>query len=240
MSSSPRPAVYVPEPYDPRRAVAPGADAGLDGLTAYVEAVVLPELRRKRRFRMTVLVLVLLLAGLGAGWQLVWRNGTASSATAPAGSGVAPGDPTDPPFGLGSVYRSASGHFAARFLGLTAERSQSGTIGGESYTLHFTGDESSGAFVAGAELTPGVPRDQVQELLHGLIAGMGGRPGLTLGDVHATTFKHRPARSATLTNNRGTVLTLLAVVYGSQRIYLLGAPSGSALTLLKSSFVALP
>jgi hypothetical protein len=240
MSSTPPPAVYVPEPYQPRLAASRVDDPTVIGLETYVAQVVEPARRHKRRVRLTLLTLVLLAAAAIASWQLGFEHGTSRPTTVPVGSGVTPGAPTDPPVGPGNVYRSTAGHYAARFLGLPTEASRPGAAGGLLYTLHAVVDDSSGSFVESSDLYPGIAPREVDSFLRGLVAATAGPRGLAVAENKATTFHGRPAQTVRLVDATGHSVTLLAVAFGTRRFYLLGAESGSAFTLLKDSFVALP
>ncbi len=240
MSSTPPPAAYVPEPYQPRTAAARVADPTVIGLETYVAQVVLPARRHKRRVRLTLLALVLLVTAAIASWQLDFGASATRPAAVPVGSGVTSGASTNSPGDLGTVYRSAAGHYAARFLGLPLETTKPGAADGQLFTFHLTGDDNADAFVAGAELYPGIPPQQSEALLLGLVAGMAGPTGLAVAENKAITFHGRPARQARLVDAKGNSINVLAAVYGTQRIYVLSAPSGSAFNLLKDSFVALP
>lgn len=240
MSSTPPPASYVPEPYQPQRAVGHVTDPSVLGLQAYMAQVVVPARHHRRRSGLIGLITVLIVAGAAAVWHAgVFRPGS-RPATVPVGSGVSPGGPTDPPIGPGIVYRSSAGHYAARFLGLPTEASKPGAAAGQLFTLHVVTDDGSDSFVESADLYPGIGARQADALLPGLVANVGAPRGLAVAQSKAMTFHDRPAQLTRLVDQSGNSVEVLAVVYGTQRFYLLSADSGAAFDLLKRSFVALP
>jgi hypothetical protein len=226
--------VYVPEPYDVHQA-ADGSSVDPPGISAYYEAL---ERTRRRRHRVRVRVGAVLVVALAVGgWWFGFH--TSDAPTAPAGSGVAAGQPTDPPDGPGTVYRSAGGHFVVRFADRVTEAAAPVTVGTETISMHVAADVSGTTAVEGADISPAIPQDAVDDLLRGMMHGATRIPGLTVDHDRAATFHGRPAREGVLTTKDGKSLTLLGVVYGTERVYVLIAPTGDAYDALKASFVAL-
>jgi hypothetical protein len=226
--------VYVPEPYDVHP-TAVGSAVDPSGISAYYEEL---ERTRRRRRRIRVRVGAVLVAALAVGgWWFGFH--AADAPTAPAGSGVAAGQPTDPPDGPGTVYRSVGGHFAVRFADRVTEAAEPVTVGTETISMHVAADVAGTAAVEGADISPAIPQDAVDAVLRGMMQGATRLSGLTVDHDRPATFHGRPAREGVFTARDGRSLTLLGVVYGTERVYVLIAPTGDAYNALKASFVAL-
>jgi hypothetical protein len=92
--------------------------------------------------------------------------------------------------------------------------------------------------VQGIDISPGVPSGQIEDFPHGVIAGLNNGGG-TITRGFDTTFRGRPAYEVDYVQG-GSTFTMEAVVYGSQRTYVIAAPSGPTFGALAGSFVALP
>lgn len=181
-------------------------------------------------------------------------SGTGAALPAPSGSTAASGtgfpstagSPTATPGGGSSapggvVVTYSEGHFRARFPSQPRERSQPGTVGAATYVVHAaTVDGASTTIVASEDFSPKLPSSQYQLALRAALGSFGGSSGLTVGAQRETTFQGHVGRQGTFSSDSGHSYTLVAFMYGGNRLYLLFAAEGAAFQTLAASFVALP
>lgn len=237
------PTTYVPEPYDGRTTAASRPPTSLQAALPYLGGFAIPARRRTRRGFWIAAGLIVVLAIAGLALRITRQHDKAQKVTLPAGSGVSAQAAKNPPAGAGVVYRSAAGHFAARFHKRPTEHTTKKTLARLTFTVHLAADASTNALIEGTVISaPGIPAAAVDQFLSGELAGMASAGALTvtLDTQTTTTFQGRPAREAQYHTKNGFSFTALAVVYGTQRAYLLAAPSGPTFAALKRTFVASP
>jgi hypothetical protein len=234
------PVTYVPPPYDGPPAMSNGFSPSWHPTAPY-PGLTIPARRETRRGYWIAAVMIVVLAAAGLAWRVVDPHGDSQDMTLPAGTGVSPQATTaTPPAGPGNVYRSAAGHFAVRLLQRPTEQARPGSANGLTITTHIMAETSSNSLVEGADISPGIPASAVDSFLRGEIDGIASSGALTLEHQNKATFHGRPAREAEYHSSNGLTFSAVAVIYGSQRNYVLLAPSGPAFVALENSFVALP
>jgi hypothetical protein len=184
---------------------------------------------------------VLLVAAGAIGFSII--RTTRSSHTHPAliaGNSVqnSPSAGTAPDGGV--LYRSAAGHFAARFPKHPTEGTLTQSVQGVDIKAHFAADQPSRTIVEADDFSRAFPSDLMDQVLRRALVALTTTSDLTLDNQTATTFQGRPARQAQYTSAKGSTLTALVVAYNSKRVYLLYAQSGPAFDSLRQSFVAIP
>jgi hypothetical protein len=216
----PAPATYVPEPYDPRDAGTPDAPAAhIDGSTLALlmaqHGAVYPAQRRGRGGVVTLLVVLALAAGF-FGWRTL-RGSDSGSARHVA-------------------YTSAAGHFRAQFPEQPSEVSIVQRLGRNTLSVHGAGVPQQLA-VLEADIAGPLPRHPLG-LATGMESNVDSGAGITRIRMRSLTFAGHPARQVECLDQDGTPLTLLFVVYGPRRLYLLFGPTGGDFEALRDSFVA--
>jgi len=141
----------------------------------------------------------------------------------------------------GGVYTSQAGHFSARFSSVSSveTETQNGGDSGVSYTATVAADPTTASIVEGADLSRAITKAEESEFLHGAIFGAASGDGATVSDQHAITFQGHKAVQASMVMH-GIQVTVVGVIWGPRRFYMLFAPAGPTFTDLESSFVALP
>ena len=207
----------------------------------YLGGYVRPAPRRTRRGFWIAAGLIVIVAVAGLALRIIRQHDKAQDVTLPAGTGVSANAATNPPAGAGIAYRSVAGHFAARFPKRPTERVTKNSGAGLTLTSHLAAEPTSSTLIGGTVISaPGLPAADVDQFLRAELEGMANSGALTLASQTKTTFQGRPAREAHYRTKGGHSFSALAVAYGSQRAYLLAAPSGTTFAALKRTFVALP
>jgi len=233
-----QPMSYAALPYSHPVAEPGGWDAIAPPGARYAATVSTQQRRGPRRGYWIPAAVIVTIAAGGYLWQVVSPHH--SSATAPTGTGVSPAAATaEPPPGPGQVYRSTDGGFAVRFVGAPVELDKTATTQVVTMSIHAMADRAHSSVVEGIDLSPDVPHGEIDNLLRGTIAGLT-HAGGAITRESKSTFRDRPAYQADFAQSDGRTFPVEAVLYGSQRCYVLFAPSGPAFDALANSFVALP
>lgn len=230
-------ATYVPTPMPPAEVPPPEPTyrSGYGPQPAAVPAIPQrpappPHRRRSARGPVRVLSYLLVSALAAVAAHLYWpkHQHAATVAAAAQSTSAAP------------LYTSAGGHFRARFPVTPTPVSDQITVLGTRVMLHGAGDSTDQTLVDEVSLSQPLAQKQYAAFLTGVLRGAAGTE-LVLHSERATTFRGHPARvgSYTVTADASRV-SILAYVASSTRAYILGAPTGAALTALEQSFVALP
>jgi hypothetical protein len=178
-----------------------------------------------------------ILAGVLA---FVLLAGGAIFAASKIGSGRNQASTVTVPDGPGVVYRSTSGHFAGRFAETPDQHVLHGSLGNVSYSLVIASDQPAETIVESELLSQPLPTDEIPLNLTAGIKSIAIGGNMTLISDDAEQFQGRPAHAGYYRASDGTMLSALAFGYGSERIYVLLAPTGTAYDDLAASFVAVP
>jgi hypothetical protein len=107
-------------------------------------------------------------------------------------------------------------------------------------TIHLPDGTTSAEVVEEADISPGLPPSTYDANLRVLLRSFAISPGTALTAETATTFQGKAAREGQFSVVDRSPLTVLAVMDGPNRIYMLSAPAGAPFDVLAASLVVLP
>jgi hypothetical protein len=140
----------------------------------------------------------------------------------------------------GIVFSSPAGHFRARFPSQPTEQTVPESSGGVNITVHNAVVQDPITEVSSEDSSVAVPEAGFQLTMRTALTSFGSGAGLTdNGDQAVTTFRGRPARTASFDTTGGQTLRALVFFYTSSRLYYLVAEDGAAFDALSDSFVAI-
>jgi hypothetical protein len=143
------------------------------------------------------------------------------------------------PNGPGVVFRSDSGHFAARFPATPTQQTVPASFGSIKFSLIIAVDQPSRTAVECEKLSQSMPSEEVSSALDSAIRSTASAAGSVLISDSPTTFQGHVAEEGQFTGSDGTQMTALAFEYSSTRTYELLAPTATFANLT-ASFVAVP
>jgi hypothetical protein len=161
------------------------------------------------------------------------------STSAPAGSSV----PSGAPAGHGVLVTYPAGHFAVVMPTQATERSEPGSLGGASFTVHLAVSVSSGNMpteVGSEDIDPPLDPADYQLTMRAAISTFSGSSGSTVNSQTATQFRGYVARRASVTTPDGNAYTLMLFMYSPARLYIVFASDGATYDQVTMSLRLLP
>jgi hypothetical protein len=132
------------------------------------------------------------------------------------------------------TFRSAHGHFVARFIHHPKTATMKFTVDGRTVSAYLAEDAAAKEIVAGYTFAPPLPADAIRNALRGGLAGMA--RGAHITDVVEATYEGHPSITATLDDGTGDPASVIVYAHSGSRFYMLAARDDATLALLESRF----
>jgi hypothetical protein len=146
------------------------------------------------------------------------------------------------PAGKGVLVTYPAGHFAVVMPSQATERTENGSLGGQSFTVYSAVAVTDGSptEVGSEDIDEPLDPANYQVTLRAAVGAFEGASGTTITSQTATVFRGYTARRASVTSPDGKPFTLLVFMQSPTRLYILFASDGPIYDQITSTLRLLP